>query len=117
VSRSESARPVWPPSTGFFRLRLAKGAWAVPARICCEDGVWCAIIDGKEFPGHADPAHAEGVERIWTSAERIEAHDYRWLLAVKEHAQAHDPDHPCLHPRKPIRVGLLRPIQLPASAA
>ena len=103
-------RPVWPPQEGFFHMRLVRKGWPVPCRILCTDAGWQAIIDGEEFPAHADPAHADGVARIWHSGTIVEEGDYCWRLAVKAHAAAHEPDHPALHPRTAIHPLRLKPL-------
>lgn len=92
-------------------MRLARGAYRVPARIARDaDGFWLAIVDDEMFAAHPDPALAHMVAAIWHSGERIPEETYRWMLAVKAHARLHDPSHPALHPRKAIDHRLLTPI-------
>jgi hypothetical protein len=109
-------RAIWPPEPGHFSLRLVRRGWPVPAAIHCQDGLWWADIDGRAYPRHADPAHAAGVDRIWHGGLRVAEHEHRFLIALKEWAQTHQPDHPCLHPLKPINPALLRPIMPDLSA-
>lgn len=105
------ARLVWPPTPGTFTLRRVRGGWRVPAMIARdEDGLWYAIIDGTAGDCHADPAHAPGVDRIWTSGERICQSDYDYLVFLKNWAVNNDPDHPCVNPYKPIDPHHLRPL-------
>jgi len=95
-------RLIWPPSPGWFKLRLVRGGWQVPAMICHHDQIgWWAVLDGEQFAPHDDPAHAPRVSDIWTGTIIDEA-TYDWLLAVKAWARQHEPDHPCLSPTKPI---------------
>jgi hypothetical protein len=108
---ADQARAIWPPTTGMFRLRLVRGAWAVPCLIArTDEGDWYAEVDGCTHHPHADPAYAEGVSDIWTYGEIIDQPTYTWLLAMKDHAAAHDPDHPCLHPRRAIDRHRLQPV-------
>jgi hypothetical protein len=109
----DQARAVWPPEQGYFRLRLARGAWEVPCRIVrTEDGEWFAEIDGCAHASNPDPALAEGISIVWTYGFRTDEADFRWRLAVKAHAAAHgSPDHPALNPRRAISLMRLSPIQ------
>lgn len=97
---------------GYFRLRLAKGAWAVPARIVRdpERNQWRAILDGEDGTPHCDPMLAQNVSRIWEGGVIITRAEYEWLLAVKLHYSIHDPEHPSLHPRRPVSPMRLKPI-------
>jgi hypothetical protein len=106
-------RPVWPPEAGWFRFRLVRGGWAVPAAIRQTDDGWSAVIDGFEHPPHDDPAHAEGVSDLWTYGDRIEQHEYDYLTALREHVRRADPSHPAANPHRAILPAMLRPI-LPA---
>jgi hypothetical protein len=112
---ASQSRLIWPPMPGYFALQLVRRGWRVPACIAHEDARWYAIIDGIARDSHIDPAYAPDVARVWTGGLRIPRADYEWLLALKEHALVHDPDHPCLSPHKAIRPNLLRPI-IPAVA-
>lgn len=108
---ADQARTVWPPAPGLFRLRLTKGGWGVPCRIACTDqGEWFAEVDGCTHRAHPNPALAEGVSDIWTFGEIINRTTFEWLFAMKDHAAAHDPDHPCLNPRRAIDKLRLRPL-------
>jgi hypothetical protein len=105
------ARAVWPPEEGVFALRLVKGGWAVPARIrLTDDGQFQAEVDGETHAAHADPALAAQVATIWHSGTRITESEWRWLDSMRAWAVKHQPDHPCLHPRKVIDHRLLEPI-------
>jgi hypothetical protein len=107
----DQRRQVWPPEAGFFRLRLVRKGWAVPCQIVCtDDELWQATIDGEALTAHADPAHAPRVADIWHGGHRIDEAEYLWCLAVKEHAAAHDPDHPALNPRQAISPMRLKPL-------
>jgi hypothetical protein len=103
-------RAIWPPSPGFFQLRLVRRGWPVPARIVCDVEGWHAEIDGVASAPHDDPAHAPDVARVWHGGHRIAEADYRYLLDLKDWARDCEPGHPCLHPQRPIDPGLLPPI-------
>lgn len=103
-------RAVWPPQPGFFAFQLVKRGWRVPARILFADGLWRAELDGKLCDAHPDPIYADYVARIWQAGIKIDEQTYHWLLAMKAHARAHEPDHPAANPREAIDHGLLRPL-------
>jgi hypothetical protein len=100
------------PSSGFFTLRLVRGGWAVPAQIARNGRFWFAVVDGETLAAHADPFQAEKVAAIHEFGTAIEQSHYVWLLALREWAAEHDPDHPCLHPYRAINPMQLRPIHL-----
>lgn len=104
-------RLIWPPEPGFFRLRLVKRGWPVPCQIILRDGpLWQAERDGVLAAPHPDPAIAEYVADIWTGGSKVDEFEYRWLIALKAHCLAHEPDHPAVNPRRPIDHRLLAPL-------
>jgi hypothetical protein len=104
------SRAVWPPQPGFFAFRLVKNGWRVPARILFDGENWIAEIDGELCDPHSDPAYAPMLSAVWHGGHKIPQRDYDWLVGLKAWARANDPDHPCLHPRRPIDPGQLQPI-------
>lgn len=106
---SEQRRVIWPPEAGYFALALVRGGWRVPARIVRDDNGWSAEVDSEMQLGHPDPALATMLANVWHGGMKISEADYRWLLAIKDHARQHDPDHPCLSPRKKIDPRRLKP--------
>lgn len=107
----DQRRVIWPPSPGWFSLRLVSKGWPVPARIACDNGRWHAEIDGEIFADHPDPVHAPRVADIWQSGTIVDEADYQWRTAVREDARARgDRDHPSLNPRKPISHMRLKPL-------
>jgi hypothetical protein len=104
-------RPVWPPAPGLFALALVRGGWEVPCQIRHGPAGWQAEINGELFPPHPEPAHAEGVSRIWHSARFIDQSEYRWRTAVRDQARATDPAHPSAQPKRRMLPMLLAPIQ------
>ena len=108
---NEMPRAVWPPEPGFFKLRLVRGGWQVPARIVCGgDGLWFAIIDGVSFQPAEDPLHAPGIDKIWHGGTVTTESDYDYLNALRDAAKRWQPQHPACNPDKPINPSLLRPI-------
>jgi hypothetical protein len=95
---------------GWYRLRLAKGAWPVPCLVTYTKDGWQATIDGEAFEPHPDPWHATGVDRVHHYGQRISAAEYDRLLEAKEWARQHQPDHPCLHPRRAIDRLTIKPL-------
>jgi hypothetical protein len=94
---------------GFFRLRLVKGGWKVPARIEFDEGTWTVTIDG-EARSARDP-YAAGADYVWTSGEAIEEWQYADLLDLKLWAASAEPTHPCLQPRKRMDPMTLPPVR------
>lgn len=108
----EQRRMVWPPEPGLFCLRLVRDGWRVPAKIVHdEEGRWHAEVDEEVHESHPDPAHAYMVSAIWHAGLKLPQADYDWLLAIKRHAQKHDPTHPSLNPRRSITPMWLRPLE------
>jgi hypothetical protein len=108
--RNEPSRLIWPPEPGWFKLRLVPKGWKAPCQIVHLDGQWQAIINGEPRPPHADPALADGVEKVWTWGERIPRLEYDFLLALAGTAPA---DHPSRHPDRPIDRMTLAPVAVP----
>ncbi|MFA9204885.1 MAG: hypothetical protein ACEQSH_00355 [Bacteroidia bacterium] len=103
--RDEPSRRVDLPEPGWFKLRLVKGGPYVPAAITRDGGAWGAIINGiRSEPTDADPARATDVFRVWHSGMRIDAAEYRHMLAVSHWAKDHAPDDPAADPTKPIAL-------------
>lgn len=95
------------PRPGFYRRRLVKGGPWVGARI------W----HGPPF----DPITREPLDRshalrcevngeqvdvfdawTWLAGEPISEAEFLYLEALRDHALAHEPDHPAAQPRRPI---------------
>jgi hypothetical protein len=109
----QGPRIVWPPEEGYFRLRLVRGGWSVPAQISYDvETGWRATIDGAEREPNRDPALATDVPRVWHYGRFIPEHEYEQLVALKAWAIEHSPRHPCVNPLKPIDRMMLDPIIL-----
>lgn len=108
--RNQAPRRVDQPEAGLFKTRITRGGPWVAAEIRCEDGRWCALIDGvAQEPNHTDPALAEGVFRIWHYGERISDSEHAFLLERARWARIHAPDSPEANPERPINLGALPP--------
>jgi hypothetical protein len=93
---------IWPPQAGYFRMRLARNAWAVPCRIAHDWSGWYAVFDSVPYPPHEDPAHAPWVPEIWAGGEFITVAEYNWLIGIRMWAAQYHPAHPALHPWQAI---------------
>jgi hypothetical protein len=103
--RHEPSRRIDQPEPGFFKLRKVKGGPFVAARIDYEAPLWSAEIDGQPcgLPD-PDPAHADGVFRIWTTAVRIDSKEYDRMREHKATAPLTDPVH---NAHEPINLNKL----------
>lgn len=98
------------PHPGFYTMKLVKGGPLVPCRILHGDEGWFAVIDGKAYPPHPDPAYEPYVMRVWHSAQHSDEATYSYLTALKAWAAENAPDHPSMHPRHPVNIALLPPV-------
>ena len=96
------SRVINQPEPGFFQTRLVRKGPFVAARICHENGVWWAVVNGEVFAKSTDPANAPRVFSLWHSAEFITESEYNHLLKVKAWAEKNQPDHVAANPKKPI---------------
>lgn len=90
---------------GWFKRRLVKGGPWVPARIwmdqpvdelgelCGDETLQCEVA-GR----WADPEDAW----TWLCANPISEQEFKYLTALAEHCERHEPDHPAANPRKAI---------------
>jgi hypothetical protein len=104
-------RRVDQPTPGYFKLRLVKLGWMVPARIVRAGRDWYGIVDGACGPRVGDPFLSPQIVSIHTGGAVIAESEYVWLEALKAWAREHDSSHPCLHPRIPIDPMALRPME------
>jgi hypothetical protein len=123
MSTSRQTRPAV-PVPGFYLVRLALGAWMIPAEITHEDGLYGLIQDGAPLGEAVSAADIEAalmdyalgkpaapLLRVMFWGKPIAASVYRYHLALKQWAAVNEPNHPCLHPTKSIDA--LSPAALP----
>lgn len=100
------------PQPGFATVSLAKGAWAVPARITQEDGLWVFVIDGTPYPPMTDDEVGSVFEgpiyQLLMFGVFCDEATYLHRLATKAWAQTHSPQHPAANPLRRIDTRLLR---------
>lgn len=109
ANRDQPARIVDQPQPGYFRLKLCKGGWSVPAQIIFADGMWQAVIDGVAGEPDPDPITA-GVDRIWNYGDFSNSQSYSYLNALREWSRLHRPDHPAADATQPISKRRMKPI-------
>ncbi len=108
----EPSREIAHPRAGFYRLRLVRGGWRVPARIVHgEDGLWMAVIDGVPSLPVLDPAECPAIEKIWTGGSVITETEFRYLEALREACKRWQPSHPAANPTRPINPMSLSPVE------
>ena len=95
-------------------------AWKVPALLFyagSDVSYWSAYVDGESVERHwseqdleaeAAQAISEGelfkhpLLRIVLFGETSDEPTYRYLLSLRDWARLHRPNHPCLHPLRPM---------------
>ena len=106
-----TARPIADVRAGYFRVRLARQAFLVPAQICTDGVEWWAEVNGEPYGPHtASPDRSEWIERIWAYGREIDAAEHAYLVATFCWAKEHQPDHPILHPQRAVDPRLMPPI-------
>ena len=108
------------PTAGFYLLRLTKGGWAVPCEIRRSGNLFVIEIDGVQQAGIWTMLAIEVVLRDWLTLGTshpvasllmygmpTDEVTYRYRTALREWAREHKPDHPSLHPEKPIDPRLI----------
>lgn len=106
------------PEPGFYKVRLAPKAWAVPAHLILENGVYSLTLDGdaagtwtteqleQAIVDWLTATHTQPIARLVLYGEPCTETDYRHLLAVKAWAQENSSLHPSLHPMKAMHIRL-----------
>lgn len=98
--RNEEPRRVDLPIAGWFRVRLVRNGWRVPALVEQNaEGAWRAIVDEKPTGWFRDPFQCQDICRVWEFGSQIKEWEYLDLLASKLVAA---PDHPCRNPTRPM---------------
>jgi hypothetical protein len=98
--RNQEPRRVDMPIAGWFRVRLVRNGWKVPALVeQNSEGMWRAIVDEQPTGWFRDPFKSEDICRVWEFGAQIQEYEYLDLLASKLVAP---PDHPSRNPRVPM---------------
>jgi len=104
--------PIWPPTPGYYRMRLVRHGPRVAVHIWFGQPVmdgetldrsprWCVAIDGRTTDDAGELFH---VEQAWPycAKEPIPAGVYHYMVAHAGWARLHDAEHPKARPRRPI---------------
>ena len=103
------------PVPGYYLLRRVRRGWAVPCQVIADAGRFMCILNGEPLTGAwsedelsafwADYLTAESVHplvQIQLHGVTCDKATYDHRLAMKAWAERNQPDHPCLHPIRPI---------------
>ena len=103
------------PEPGLYRLKLVRGGpW-------CGVRIWYGAPPDPDQPGalldrsHRWQASINGnpcpIDQVWpwAAGRRIDQAEYRYLIALSQHAKAHAPELPEADPTKPIDHLRVRP--------
>lgn len=99
-------RNIEPPRTpgtiapGWYRIRLVRNGWAVPAKIEHGPHGWRCTLDGFEKPWTTDPFFDSDITKVLDYGLIIEEWEYTDLLNLKAECVIQQPDHPCLTPMR-----------------
>lgn len=110
------------PRTGMFKVRLTKGGPWVAMKISHgpaldpitgetldRSPLWSVEINGEIVGTPCPDPWGAGVDPTRMGDEIDEA-EYRYLIALKDHAERYEPDHPAARPRRAIDPNSTRPI-------
>jgi len=110
--------PIWPPTPGYYRMRLVRNGPRVAVSIWYGEPVmdgetldrsprWCCEIDGRTTDERGELFH---VEQAWPfcAKEPITHAEYLYLINHAAWARYNAPDHPKATPRRPIDFHKLR---------
>jgi len=84
----------------------------VPVRVSCENGLWFVVVDGIEQLPASDPWAIEVMFRVHVFGLKIDDKEYRYLVAMRDWAQRHDPSHPAANPTAAIKPNQLKPLEV-----
>lgn len=118
------AQIVGQPVPGYYLLSRVPKGWGVPCQIIETDGRFSAVVDGEPLLGAwtADEIRDFWADFLFAKAThpmvQLQAHGmpcdratYDQRIAMKVWARTHNPDHPCLHPMRPMVTFLLVPTE------
>lgn len=110
------------PQPGYYIFSLVPKGWAVPAHVTIANNVIQVTVNGSQvidcwsvtdLPDLFVEAVAEGrlfehpLFRIVLFGEPCDETEYRYRLSLRDWAVNNAPDHPCLHPERPIDLRTL----------
>lgn len=110
------------PQPGYYKLSLIPKGWAVPVHVTIENDVIQVTVNGAQvienwsradLPDLFTDAIADGrlfehpLFRIILFGEPCDETEYRHRLNLRAWAMENAPDHPCLHPERPIDIRTL----------
>lgn len=94
------------PQCGFFKRRLRRGGVLVPARIWLYSPIDIGtgeLVDDEVLQCEVDGQYANPVEQwSYLCGNPITEQEFNYLMALRQHAQVHEPDLPHADPRKPV---------------
>ena len=112
--KTSEIRDLMAPPTGFFLYRKVRNGWQVPVQIEIIEGRYVITVDGTVDPFSPTPAEIGDFDitqhhlgKVTLFGERCDETMYRYRLALKDWAINSCPDHPCLHPDKPVDLRLI----------
>lgn len=96
------SRPVWPPTPGFYLVRLVRGGPQVGASITHDETGWSCQIDGVHSGPVADPVLLEDIEKIHTYGRFTTEAEVKFRLGLKRYDEIYRPNSPAANPRRAI---------------
>lgn len=94
------------PQCGWFKRKLVKGGIYVAARIWLfsETDIGTGeLLDDEIYQCEVDGQRADPFEQwSYLASNPITEAEYNYLVALREHAVRHEPDHPMSDPRKAV---------------
>lgn len=103
------SRPIWPPTPGFYLVRLVPKGPFVGAQIAHDETGWWCMLDGTHSGPVADPVSLSDVEKIHTYGRFTTQAEVMFRIGIKRWAEIHKPDHPAAHPRRAINPDAFTP--------
>ena len=105
----QPSRPIWPPTPGFYLVRLVPKGPFVGAQIAHDDTGWWSMLDGVYSDPVDDPVWLTDVEKIHAYGRMTTMAEVQFRLGLKRYQQIYNPDAPAANPRKPINIDKLVP--------
>lgn len=94
------------PQCGWYKRTLAKGGVFVPARIWIDANVDIGtgeLLEPEALLCEVDGERRDAYEQwSWLCSNPITEAEFDYLIALRRHAQQHEPDLPIANPRRPV---------------